>query len=471
MNQVSLIKNAIKKNIGFDVVIIVSSNNNSNYWKERLKKTRKKILPKKTKLFCVEEKWKNKEGAGQLLGTLNAFLEIQKILKIEKILKNGGNVAIYHTAGKGKRMAPLCGTEKNNKPAIKIPAPVKIDKKNNLLSILELVILSTQFFAKNRKKRVCVFWGDQISIPSKKETKNIVSPIEIFGIKKKIKPIKEEWEKNWKNYGILIKNNKEVIQREKLKWENAKKIIIGKKNIFQSTGCFSVSLGFIKELIKEFRRELISKEEKLDIDNDLWMPLTSNEKDFLILGGNKKHWKRINIFKKKVIAKKKTLIKVTNLGEKTIWWDYGNLFLYYKNVLKIIDKNEEGKIARGFFGIEKFFKNGNIVINSKIKGEVKNCVILNSEIEKANIKNSIVINSKIKEIKNGNKNLLYYVREKGKLSLLPEEVITDVKIKKEKIIRMKTKISRNGKEDWKVKLPENPFSYSKLEKIVANIKI
>lgn len=472
MDQVSNIKNTIKHDKGFDVVIIVSSNGNSKYWEARLKKTRKEILPEKTKVFCVEEKWNHREGAGQLLGTLNAFKLVNRKINIKKLLENGKHVAIYHTAGKGKRMAPLCGTEKNNKPAIKLPRPIKVDKKNNLLSLLEAVVFSTQIFAQGRKGRICVFWGDQVFVPSANIKKTIHSPVEIFGVKKKLILTKKEWEKNWQNYGLLIKKGKNVLQREKLTWENVKKEIGKKETIFQSTGCFSLNLFFLEQLLKEFQEELKSKKIKLDTDPCLWMPMTSEKRFFLSERKNKKYWERINAFKKNVFSGKTPLITVTDLGAKTTWWDYGNLFCYYVNILKNIKDSKEGKLARRFFKIDKFFtkKKGeikkSIVVNSKIKGKIENSIVLNSKIDKANIKNTIIINSEIKNIE-GNGLLLYYLKEKNEMTPLPNEVITDIKFKEAKI-RMKTHISRDGKKDWETRLPQNPFSYKEITNLINN---
>lgn len=38
------------------------------------------------------------------------------------------SVGLYHTAGKGTRLAPLPGAENNNKPGVKLPITVKIGK-------------------------------------------------------------------------------------------------------------------------------------------------------------------------------------------------------------------------------------------------------------------------------------------------------------------------------------------------------
>ena len=166
-------------------------------------------------MICVEEDWEG--GAGQLLGTLYAFSKANKIMDLEALLKKGGSVAIYHTAGYGKRMAPLCGTEGNNKPAIKLPRPLKMKEGNTLLTLLEAVVYSTQMFAKSRERRISVFWGDQVIIPSRSVKIETKLPVEIFGIKKEFSLYPSEWKKNWQKYGILIPiKGKGVLQREKL---------------------------------------------------------------------------------------------------------------------------------------------------------------------------------------------------------------------------------------------------------------
>ena len=45
----------------------------------------------------------------------------------------GASVALYHTAGKGTRMAPLPGAENNNKPGVKLPALLKVGGERRCL--------------------------------------------------------------------------------------------------------------------------------------------------------------------------------------------------------------------------------------------------------------------------------------------------------------------------------------------------
>lgn len=489
--NIKKIKEAIEKNQGFNVIIIVASNHNSKYWEWRLLQSRNKILSKKTKIICVEEDWNWKEGAGQLLGTLYAFEKANKISRLKSILKKGGSVAIYHTAGYGKRMSPICGTEGNNKPAIKLPSPIEIEKKPNLLTLLEAVILSTQIYAKTRKGRICVFWSDQVLIPSRNPKIETFLPVEIFGIKKKVRLSKKEWEKFWKNYGILIpKVGPGVIQREKLEWKEIKNLQEkgylrknGKKEtaLSISMGCFSISFEFLEELLKEFSKELEFKNRKLDTDPDLWMPLTSTKKDFLKNNGvNLIYWKRINKFKKRIQKKlkKQEIIGEKNIGENSLWWDYGNLSFYYRNVLKTVEESDEGSAARLFFDVKNFLikrkrnKDVNIknslLINSEVKGEIKNSVILGSKLEKAKIENAIVINSDIKTLI-GKNILVYYLKDDERIKMSPNEVITDIILGPGTTVRMKTDLIRDSKKDWKIRLPQNPFSYSEIESFLSRL--
>ena len=71
----------------------------------------------------------------------------------------------FHTAGKGTRLAPLPGSENNNKPGVKLPVTVA---EGQPVSILESVIQQTGIYAASRKGRLSVFWGDQVRAIVKK---------------------------------------------------------------------------------------------------------------------------------------------------------------------------------------------------------------------------------------------------------------------------------------------------------------
>jgi hypothetical protein len=107
------------------------------------------------------------------LGTLYAFQKAAKIatethhMDMAKDLSEGKiSIGLFHTAGKGTRLAPLPGAENNNKPGVKLPTTIQIGGEALPISILEAVIKQTGCYSKSRLGRLSVFWGDQVFIPT-----------------------------------------------------------------------------------------------------------------------------------------------------------------------------------------------------------------------------------------------------------------------------------------------------------------
>ncbi len=488
-------KQALKKDQGFNVIIIVASVGNKEYWEKRLEASRDEILSPEAKIIVIEEDWPG--GAGQLLGTLYAFQKVNEMMNLKGLLEEKETVAIYHAAGHGKRMAPLCGTEVNNKPGIKLPKMIKIEDKEIPLTVLEAAIFSTQIFAKRREERICVFWGDQVFIPSQRVKRETRLPVEIFGIKKKFTLSKKDWQKNWQSYGVLIPTKKRrTLLREKVSWSKVQKLLErgylkedkeGKITLIKSLGCFSISLPFLESLLEEFSKEIEGKRRNLSTDFHLWVPLTSRKKEYQSEGGSSIYWERIKKLRKNFLQKigKKRIIGEKNLGEKTLWWDYGHLKIYYLNLLKLLKRTDEGEAARDFFEAEKSWikrkivKNlkikNSLVINSEIeKGEIENVILVDSKIKKAKIKNGVIISTQAKGIlapkKTPVKNiLLYNVKEEGRMKVFSAEVVADIVPGEGTKIRMRTSLLRDGKRDWQVRLPRNIFAYGEIERFLARI--
>jgi hypothetical protein len=109
-------------NFFFDVTIICTTDDHqADYWMEVLGSG---LLSSK-KVLAVSEDWTASGGAGNGLGTLYAW---EKACSLAATKYNfdlaaelaAGNIsaALYHTAGKGTRMAPLPASENNNKPGV-----------------------------------------------------------------------------------------------------------------------------------------------------------------------------------------------------------------------------------------------------------------------------------------------------------------------------------------------------------------
>ena len=473
----------VKEGRGFDAIVVVfSSKDQAEFWQTRLEASKSSLMGTKTRVITVEEDWPG--GAGQLLGTLYAWRKAQAKFDLARLLKDGGAVAIYHTAGKGMRMSPLPAAEANNKSAIKLPRLVKLNGHEVPLTLLEAVIFQTQIFAPSRQGRLCVFWGDQIFIPAKEVDFEGGYHAEIFNLKSEV-PLEEEiWKRDWQSYGLIIPTpTGEVLQREKQTWEELKRLVelgvakpepSGKLLLGKSLGSFSISYDFLQALLGEFDSELRQKQGKLNTDPDLWMPLTSTRDDFSSWGRDLAYWERINRFKQRFMNREQKGFKLLggkDLGAETFWWDYGQVKLFYQNLLKLLDDSFEGECMRKFYNLEthwlrhyespELVVENSFLINSRVKGKVSESLLLGVEADHLESSRSIIINSLLSQTQ-AKEALIYNCIEFKGLNLKSGEVAADVFLPSKGKIRMKTELGRDGKEDWQRRIPGNYYTYEEL---------
>lgn len=108
----------------FDVTIICTTDDyQAAFWMSKLDTT-KADGEQFPMVLAVSEDWGG-SGAGNGLGTLYAWTKAcayaaeHKGMDLEALLGQGEiSAALYHTAGKGTRMAPLPASENNNKPGV-----------------------------------------------------------------------------------------------------------------------------------------------------------------------------------------------------------------------------------------------------------------------------------------------------------------------------------------------------------------
>jgi hypothetical protein len=140
--------------------------NAEQYWQTRLEAGRGSLIPSECTVLSVFEDWPG--GAGNALGTMYAWHKACAQAAatpggadlVARLAAKEVSCAIFHTAGKGTRLAPLPGSENNNKPGVKLPVSTVTGEP---YSILESVIVQTGIYAASRKGRLSVFWGDQVS--------------------------------------------------------------------------------------------------------------------------------------------------------------------------------------------------------------------------------------------------------------------------------------------------------------------
>jgi hypothetical protein len=478
---------SVENNRGFDVVVIVSSSKDqAEFWRHRLRATKGLVIADKTRIISVEEDWSG--GAGQLLGTLYAWKKTRETLDLDSVLLGGGSVAMYHTAGKGTRMAPLPAAEANNKSAIKLPRLINVAGRKTFLTVLEAVIFQTGIFAASRPGRLCVFWGDQVFIPSKAPDFSGVHHAELLDIRSEIPSDESSWKKDWQCYGLVIPSaNGEALQREKQKWEELQALInggtarpdaSGKMVLGKSLGCFSISRAMLAALLEEFASELVEKQCKLDTDPHLWMPLTSTRSDFGMRGGDPAHWDRINRFKERFLYENPgfKLFGDKDIGAGTLWWDYGQAWLYHQNIMKSLENSFEGKRLRQFYNLDDHWIKSSdsdgaviensLVIASKAKGKIRNSVLMGASVDGVNMADSLAISSTLSQVQ-ASRSLIYNCVDLANLELTSGTVVADIRVPSRGRVRMMTRLERDGKEDWETVLPGNSFSFKALSEWVT----
>lgn len=476
-------------------ILIISTDTllQKRFWEQRLASQKGCLLKKDAIILIVDEDWPG--GAGNGLGSLYAYRKAQEQGKalfgidIFEKQKSGASIALYHTTGMGKRLCPFTLSEYNNKSAVKLPCLVSSDS-TKIATLLEGVIKQTSTDAQNRKSRFSVYWGDQIFIPKSPFPYNPKYHIDIL-VKNCPAPSQQKWtEMGLENYGLVVCNalgQYELI--DKSDFASFQNLILSNKilvhdGINLSFGSFSLSTDLTMALLTEFEIEIKEKNKKMDSDPFFWMPLTLDyetyEKFMQKKGYQKeeiiKHYHRMQKFKEKTLMQfpENELFGIVNLGNDCYWWDYGTIDAYYSNNMKLTRNDAESQAMRSFFNING---EGTLPTSSKLKidansfllnceiksGSIKNSILVGVKAENVNISNSIIINSLAKSI-SADQAIMYNVNEVEDVILNAEEVRADLFLPNDQHFKIYSKLGRDGKEDWNIKLPSNEFSYEELFK-------
>ncbi|GFH45446.1 hypothetical protein CTEN210_01920 [Chaetoceros tenuissimus] len=490
----------------FDVTIICTTDDHqADYWMKRLsegicKSNDPSSESKFPMVLAVSEDWA-KGGAGNGLGTLYAYEKACKVAKqkfdvdLKDLLeKKEVSAGLFHTAGKGTRLAPLPASENNNKPGVKLPVCHQLsDGSYAPITVLEAVVKQSGVYAPSRKGRLSVFWGDQIFVPSAPfkyiPTHHADIMCTLLG---DTCPTEEEWtEKGLDKYGVIAVSSgpgRDAAQVEKVDHPTATKMLkvlgdIG--SVGPSLGSFSVSATLLTALCSEFSQELSSKSGKLDTDPHFWMPLTLPLDDYIALmeqkgvgsEESKVHHDRMGKMKKKFEdagnLKAMGLFGAVDVGNDACWWDYGQLKLYSANNLKFLDTDESSDLLRTFFGVNDkrmYSKIGesckvddkSYISACKIKsGDIKNSVMAGVEVVDLTADGAIIVNCTAKKIVAGKNAILYNLIDDSDEGIvaLDGDVIVSVTEESGEMMELRSKHSICGGKAWKEKVAGNSMTF------------
>lgn len=519
----------------YDVTIVCTTDDHqANFWMRKLSqgvcKNREGSDSNESKfpmVLAVSEDWSD-GGAGNGLGTLYAFEKAARLAKEQTkddtldlnamLINNEISVALYHTAGKGTRLAPLPASENNNKPGVKLPFCHQVKEGvYEPLTILEAVVKQTGIYASSRKGRLSVYWGDQVFVPSASFQYTPKHHIDILcTLLGDTAPTEQEWnDQGLDKYGVIaVMNNdagddskpSEAAQVEKVSHKTATEML-GKLGgsiggVGPSLGSFSVGGTFLQILCTEFRAELEAKTGKLDTDPHFWMPLTLSKDDYVTLMKQKSveedistvHYDRIAKMKESnaaIISENNMgLFGAVNVGKEAAWWDYGQLKLYSKNTAGVLlQDNAESELLKTFLGISG---TGTKVIDSKVseavtvddtsyvfssaikssgtisKSLISSCCANEMEIGEG----SIVVNcSTTKKIKTGKNCILYNITSENEDIIATEDGTVVVNVTSagdattdNESVLLKSNIDICGGKSWKRKLDCNSMSFEEVHK-------
>ena len=475
--------------VGFDAVIVCTSNlGQENFWQARLEATRGQAAREGALILAVHEDW-GKDGAGNGLGTLYAYTKAVAKAKaagvdLDAQLKAGWSVAIYHTAGKGTRLAPLPGSENNNKPGVKLSSIVTANGETTELTILESVIRQTNSYAPCRKGRCSVFWGDQIFIPSAGTPPSGAHHADILACLGEM-PTEQEWSKRGlEKYGLIaVGESGEATQVEKVTYTTAMSLLSSfgaVKSVGPSLGSFSVSAALLLELVSEFASELKGKEAKLDSDPHFWMAFTLSADAYQTVMQGKgvpptesgAHYNRMSAFKSKFLAANPGagMFGCIDAGTSSYWWDYGMLNLFFKNNMLAQEDSAEGNALRKFLRVQDrragstisgSVDDTSLVLSSTIKGgSISSSVCTSVCVGDLDIDNCLLVNVTAKSVKAKNC-ILYNViddSEEG-IQLSDGTVRADVVTSASNKFTINSAMDIDGGKAWKNKVAGNSHSF------------
>lgn len=449
-------------------------------------------------VLAVSEDWSSASGAGNGLGTLYAF---QKACRVAKEKHNvdlaselkGGKVsaALYHTAGKGTRLAPLPASENNNKPGVKLPVCHKLtDGTHEPITVLEAVVRQTGIYAASRAGRLSVFWGDQIFVPTSPFVYTPTHHVDIMCTLEEEPPTEKVWkDKGLEKYGVIAVSGEggDAAQVEKVDHGTAMRMLKNLGDISRvgpSLGSFSVSAKILEALCEEFKAELEAKDGKLDTDPHFWMPLTLPQDEYISLMSQKgvedeesrAHHMRMTKMKDAFLAANSELglFGAVDVGSNACWWDYGLLKLYIANNLKLSEDGADADLLRRFFGVTSRHMNSEVdgvtvdgsasISSCKAKsGSVgAHAVMAAVEAEEIQIgENAIVVNCTAKKIVAGKGAVLYNLVDESEEGITAEDgdVIVSVTDAEGSSMLLKSKIDICGGKAWKQVLDGNQMSF------------
>ena len=370
----------------------------------------------------------------------------------------------------------------------------------------------TGIYASSRKGRLSVFWGDQVFLPSVAFTYTPTHHIDIMcTLLGDSAPTAEEWTaQGLDKYGVIAvlkppthdgddtdtataTTIAEAAQVEKVDHATATQMLGQLGTIGQvgpSLGSFSVSAAMLSALVHEFASELDTKVAKLDTDPDFWMPLTLSQEDYIFLMKQKgiehetsqAHYQRMKTFNESFDRAGMGLFGAVDVGKDACWWDYGQLKLYSKNTLLLLDDDHpESALLRKFLSLEHgpvtaTTDDLNMIHSYAFasqlkKGSLHNSLICHVTTNDIEADGAIIVNCVAPSITAGKGCILYNLMSDEPIVAHDGQVMVSVNDESGDSFVLKSRMDLDGGKAWDQVVEGNALTFSQVHKKNKNAKI
>jgi len=307
-------------------------------------------------------------------------------------------------------------------------------------------------------------------------------------------PTEQEWiDQGLDKYGVIAcietKDGRlDAAQVEKVSHSTATQMLASLGQIRQvgpSLGSFSISADILQALLQEFASELDAKTAKLDTDPHFWMPLTLSVDDYMTLMTQKgtdeaesiSHHERMSRMKKDLQMGDMGLFGAVDVGKAACWWDYGQIKLYSKNSLLLLEKSPSADLLRQFLGVESHQVDSQVdgatvddisyVFASKAaSGSIQESILASVQTAEINADGAIIVNCVAKKIKAGKGAILYNLIDDSPegIAAEPGEIMVSVTNEAGESMILKSRMDIDGGKAWKIKLEMNEMSFEDVHK-------
>jgi hypothetical protein len=393
----------ILANQGPTLVNVVSgSPADQQYWQGRLNKIRPDVFRadgKTTILSSLEGKRK-----GNFLGSLNAWMEIQKAMQGEALPRM---ILMNMVFGLGKRLSPFTQALANRKPAF--PTPMLSSSQELYLTTADIAAMTASLWIHHLESNgfsgMVVKWGDEAVIPGKvwESGTNKYQNLDGMRFVWQTEPTEDlAREKEWVEFDRLTYQMTHQYTRQEL---NNLLLRLSKhgpnRQIGVNLGSLAISYPLLQVMEDVFRDDISDENKWVDWDPYTWIAITcqdeaewkaeANLEERMEKTGMRDLERRMPDFFEKILQVRATfekryhrlpVIGVLDFGQ-PFWMDWGLHLSLRRSLEALIDDSDLGGISRELFQIPQTRdKNGNYLLRSSIpKGaDIRDSILVDTII-------------------------------------------------------------------------------------------